>query len=68
MDSSNAQLRINPVAPINAPPDAQKRGAVVSGGWRCGTAQYYATMKAYVMDADGNRSNEVQYTIHCNGG
>jgi hypothetical protein len=68
VDSSNVQLRINSVAPINAPPDVQKRGAVVSGGWHCGPEQYYATLKAYIMDADGNRSNTVQYTIHCNGG
>ncbi len=68
VDSNNTQIHINPVGPINAPPDAQKRGAVVSGGWRCGSAQYYATMKAYIMDADGNRSNTVQYTVHCNGG
>jgi hypothetical protein len=55
-------------APITIPAEAQKRGAVISGGWRCNVGQYYVTMKAYVLDADGNRSNTVQYTIHCNGG
>ncbi len=53
---------------INTPAEAQKKGAVISGGWRCGVAQYYVTLRAYIMDADGNRSNTIQYTIHCNGG
>lgn len=61
-------LHINPVAAINIPADAQKNGAVISGGWTCGKDQYYATMSAYIMDADGNRSNSVRYTVHCNGG
>jgi hypothetical protein len=55
-------------ATINIPAGAQKRGAVVSGGWRCGVGQYYVTLRAFLMDSDGNRSNSVQYTIHCNGG
>jgi hypothetical protein len=53
---------------INIPAEAQKRGAVLSGGWRCGVAQYYVTLRAYIMDSDGNRSNSLEYTIHCNGG
>jgi hypothetical protein len=53
---------------INIPPAAQKKGAIISGGWRCGTQIYYVTLRASVMDADGNRSNAIQYTIHCNGG
>jgi len=55
-------------ATINIPAAAQMKGAVVSGGWRCGVQQYYITMRAFVMDADGNRSNALRYTIHCNGG
>ena len=55
-------------ATINIPAEAQKRGATISGGWRCGVAQYYVKMRAFVMDADGNRSNSLEYTIHCNGG
>ena len=55
-------------APINLPADAQKKGAVISGGWRCGAQVYWVTQRAYIMDADGNRSNSIQYTIHCNGG
>jgi hypothetical protein len=53
---------------INIPAEAQKKGAVLSGGWRCGVAQYYVTLRAYIMDSDGNRSNAIEYTIHCNGG
>jgi hypothetical protein len=53
---------------INIPAEAQRKGAVLSGGWRCGVAQYYVTLRAYIMDADGNRSNAIEYTIHCNGG
>ena len=48
--------------------EAQKRGAVISGGWTCGTQVYYVTLRAFVIDADGNRSNAITYTIHCNGG
>jgi hypothetical protein len=53
---------------LNIPAEAQKKGAVLSGGWRCGVAQYYVTLRAYIMDSDGNRSNAIEYTIHCNGG
>ena len=55
-------------ATINIPAEAQKKGAIVSGGWKCGTEVYYVTMRAFIMDADGRRSNPVEYTIHCNGG
>jgi len=53
---------------INIPAAAQKQGAVVAGNWNCNTNPYYVTLRAWLMDTDGNRSNEVQYTIHCNGG
>lgn len=55
-------------ATINIPAQAQQRGATISGGWRCGTQVYYVTLRASVMDADGNRSNAITYTLHCNGG
>jgi hypothetical protein len=66
--SAPSSVHINPASAITTPADAQKRGAVISGGWRCGPQPYYVTAKAYIMDSDGNRSNEVQYTVHCNGG
>lgn len=62
---SQTQLRN---ATINIPPEGQKHGATISGGWRCGVQPYYVTIRATVMDADGERSNPVTYTIHCNGG
>ena len=62
-----AQTQINSET-INIHAEAQKKGAVLSGGWRCGVAQYYVTLRAYIMDSDGNRSNSIEYTIHCNGG
>jgi hypothetical protein len=55
-------------ATINIPSDGQKNGAVISGGWRCGVPVYYVTMRTVILDADGNRSNTLTYTIHCNGG
>jgi len=66
--SQTNNRNFNPSAPINVPAQAQKEGAVFSGGWGCGTEQYYTTVTAYILDTDGNRSNEVQYTVHCNGG
>ncbi len=63
IETSANNLQINPVAPINVPPDAQKHGAVISGSFSCNQGQYYATMTAYIMDADGNRSNSIKYSI-----
>ncbi len=62
-----AQTQI-PNASINIPPEGQKAGAVVTGGWRCGMGVYHITMRATILDADGNHSNSITYTIHCNGG
>jgi hypothetical protein len=66
--TSANNIHVNPAEAINIPADAQKAGAIISGGWNCNTNPYYVTMRAWIMDLDGNRSNEVQYTIHCNGG
>jgi hypothetical protein len=66
--TSANSFHLTPAVTINIPADAQKRGAVITHGMTCGTAPFYATMTAYIMDADGNRSNSVQYTLHCNGG
>ena len=68
METNANQMDYNASSVINIPPQAQKRGAVLSGEWSCGTSTYYVRLRAYIMDADGNRSNMVQYTIHCNGG
>jgi hypothetical protein len=66
--TSANNINLGPAIAINVPAEAQKTGAVISSGWRCNVGRYYVTMSAYIMDADGNKSNEVQYTVHCNGG
>jgi hypothetical protein len=53
--SAPRSIHINPASVIATPVEAQKRGARISGGW-------------LIMDSDGNRSNEVRYSVHCNGG
>lgn len=68
VETSANNYHFNPATAINVPADAQKKGAVISGGWSCNQGRYYTTLSAYIMDADGNRSNAVQYTVHCNGG
>ncbi|HTW35617.1 MAG TPA: hypothetical protein VMD53_13445 [Rhizomicrobium sp.] len=68
VDTNANNMHVAPAQLINVPAEDQKRGAVISGGFRCSTSQYYVTMRAYILAADGTRSNSVQYTIHCNGG
>jgi hypothetical protein len=68
VETSANNLHFNPSSAINVPADAQKKGAIISGGWTCNQGQYYATVSAYVMDSDGTRSNPIKYTVHCNGG
>jgi hypothetical protein len=53
---------------IDISPEQQMRGAVYTGGWPCGPESYYVTLQAFVMNLDGQKSNVVEYTIHCNGG
>jgi len=53
---------------IDISPDQQMRGAVYTGGWPCGPESYYVTIQAYLMNLEGQKSNVVEYTIHCNGG
>jgi hypothetical protein len=68
VETNANNFHLNPATPINVPADAQKRGAVIPGGWTCNAGQYYATVRAYILADDGSRSNSVQYTVHCNGG
>lgn len=68
VETSANNYHFNPATAINVPADAQKKGAVISGGWSCNQGHYYTTLSAYIMDADGNRSNAIKYTVHCNGG
>jgi hypothetical protein len=68
VETSANSFHLTPSVAINVPAEAQKRGAVITHGMTCGQAPFYATMTAYIMDADGSRSNSVKYTLHCNGG
>lgn len=68
VETSANDFHLNPATAINIPAEAQKHGAVISGGLTCGQSRFYATISAYIMDADGTRSNSIKYTLHCNGG
>ena len=48
--------------------EQQIKGAIHVGGWPCGPETYYLTIQAFLMNLDGQKSNVVEYTIHCNGG
>jgi hypothetical protein len=58
----------SPNQAINIPAEQQKQGATVTSLWTCNDSRYSVAVRAYIMDMDGNRSNEVRYTVHCNGG
>jgi hypothetical protein len=53
---------------ISISAEQQKKGATFTGGWRCGAESYFVTLRAYMLTVSGQKSNEVEYTIHCNGG
>jgi hypothetical protein len=53
---------------INVSAEQQMKGAIYTGGWKCGPESYYVTLQAFVMNLEGQKSNVVEYTIHCNGG
>jgi hypothetical protein len=53
---------------VDIAPGSLQNGIVASGGWECGAAKYFITMRSYVIDADGKHSNALRYTVHCNGG
>jgi hypothetical protein len=53
---------------IDISANQQIRGATYVGGWHCGPESYYVTLRAFIMNLEGAKSNIVEYTIHCNGG
>jgi hypothetical protein len=53
---------------IDISANQQIQGATFVGGWPCGADSYYVTLRAFILNLDGGRSNTVEYTIHCNGG
>lgn len=52
-------------AKVSTPAEQQMAGAVIRGGWPCGPGHYHVSLRAWLEDADGNRGNALQYTIHC---
>jgi hypothetical protein len=68
--STNAPqtVRVNEDGVINISAERQMQGAVYVGGWRCGPEVYYVTLRAFMLNLAGAKSNVVEYTIHCNGG
>jgi hypothetical protein len=55
-------------AAIDISANQQIQGATFVGGWHCGPERYYVTLRAFIMNLEGSKSNVVEYTIHCNGG
>ena len=55
-------------AAIDISATQQIRGATFVGGWHCGPESYYVTLRAFMMNLEGVKSNVVEYTIHCNAG
>jgi hypothetical protein len=53
---------------IDISANQQMRGATYVGGWHCGPETYYVTLRAFMVNLAGSKSNIVEYTIHCNGG
>ena len=65
--SDVAHPNFNPVSRIDVDPDQQKKGAVWVGGWGCGPNPSSTTVRAWLVDRHGNRSNAVEYHIDCKG-
>lgn len=59
---------INTDGIIRIPAELQREGAVFVGDWSCGPGKYYVTIRAFLINLEGGKSNTLQYTIHCNGG
>jgi hypothetical protein len=55
-------------AAIDISASQQIRGATYVGGWHCGPETYYVTLRAFITNLEGTKSNIVEYTIHCNAG
>ena len=64
-DSPKALLNFVSDSPVSIGPEQQKQGAVYSGGWQCGPDKYRAQLRAYLIDANHNHSNTVDYSIDC---
>jgi hypothetical protein len=67
VSATGANRNFNPVSRIDIAPDQQKRGAVWVGGWGCGPNASATTVRAFLLDRRGNKSNELEYTVVCKG-
>jgi hypothetical protein len=66
--NSPKPVMLNTDAAIGISATQQIRGATYVGGWHCGPETYYVTLRAFIMNLEGIKSNVVEYTIHCNAG
>jgi hypothetical protein len=67
--TNDGELRnINRDSIILIPAQLQRAGTVFVGGWVCGPGSYYVTLRAFLLNLQGGKSNTLEYTIHCNGG
>ena len=65
---TSVRIKVNEDGIVGISASQQIQGATYVGGWHCGPESYYVTLRAFVMNLDGAKSNVVEYTIHCNGG
>ena len=65
---TSVRIKLNADGIVDISASQQIQGATYVGGWHCGPESYYVTLRAFVMNLDGAKSNVVEYTIHCNGG
>ena len=50
---------------VDADTDQQKKGAVFTDRYPCGGDPYHAVIRAYLIDANHNHSNSLDYQISC---
>jgi hypothetical protein len=67
LSSTGVHGRFNPISRISIDPAKQRQGAVYVGEWQCGPNPSTTTVRAYLTDRQGNRSNTLDYTIVCKG-
>ncbi len=59
--------RFRPTSLITVDPDRQKSGGVYVGQWKCGPNPSTTTLRVYLTDRGGNRSNTLDYKVVCKG-
>ncbi len=51
--------------PITAPSDQQKQDAIVTATWQCGSKNYRITLRTYILDRAGHRSQPFDLVYDC---